>query len=58
MVWIVNYKPPNKPKQIFYFTIEKCPDKKYLAIEINKLKKKYNLIDKYIELEISNDFNT
>lgn len=54
--WKVIYNNPlDKIKQIFYFSIEECPNKIYLAIEIEKLKKKYNLIDKYITIT-SEDF--
>lgn len=49
--WKVIYNNPlDKIKQIFYFSIEECPNKIYLAIGIERLKKKYNLIDKYITI--------
>ena len=49
--WKVIYdNPSDKMRQIFFFSIEECPNKIYLAIEIERLKKKYNLIDKYITI--------
>lgn len=49
--WKVIYdNPSDKMKKIFFFSIEECPNKIYLAIEIERLKKKYNLIDKYITI--------
>lgn len=49
--WKIIYNNPlDKMKQIFFFSIEECPNKIYLAIEIERLKKKYNLIDKYITI--------
>ena len=50
--WRVIYNNPlDKIKQTFFFSIEECPNKIYLAVEIKKLKKKYNLIDKYITID-------
>lgn len=49
--WKVIYdNPSDKIRQIFFFSIEECPNKICLAIEIERLKKKYNLIDKYITI--------
>ena len=49
--WIIKYNNPlDKVKQTFFFTLEECPNKIYLAVEIERLKKKYNLIDKYITI--------
>lgn len=54
--WKVTYNNPlDKILQVFFFSIEDCPNKIYLAIEIERLKKKYNLIDKYITIT-SGDF--
>lgn len=49
--WKVTYNNPlEKMKQTFYFSIEECPNKIYLAVAIERLKKEYNLIDKYITI--------
>lgn len=49
--WKVIYNNPlDRIKQTFFFSIEDCPNKIYLAVAIKQLKKEYNLIDKYITI--------